>query len=76
METKTRNLLIYLLEVISEACDGCAVLESDTGNPLYTPQFWDAPTFELDKDDIEVIESLCEYEPRLQELLKTISESR
>ena len=70
MEQKTKNLLIYLLEVISEACDECTILEPDTDNPLYDVDLRYCPTFELDSEDIEVIESLSKYEPRLEELLE------
>jgi hypothetical protein len=76
MEQKQHNLLVYLLEVISEACDTVESVCNTNTNDLYTPKFWDAPIFEFDDEDIEAIKSLSEYEPRLQELLEMIEETK
>lgn len=76
MEQKQHNLLVYLLEVISEACNTVeAVCNTDT-HDLYTPRFWDPPTFEFDDEDIEVIKNLSDYEPRLQKLLEMIEKAK
>lgn len=76
MEQKQHNLLVYLLEVISEACNTVeAVSDTDTDD-LYTPSFSFEPVFEFDDEDIEAMKSLSEYEPRLQELLEMIEEAK
>lgn len=76
MEQKQHNLLVYLLEVISEECDTVeAVCNTDTDD-LYTPRFWDPPMFEFDDEDIEAIKSLSDYEPRLQELLEKVEKAK
>ena len=76
MEQKQHNLLVYLLEVISEACDTVESVGNTYTNDLYTPSFRFEPTFEFDDEDIEAIKSLSDYEPRLQELLEKIEKAK
>ena len=74
MEQKQHNLLVYLLEVISEACNTVEAV-SDTDD-LYAPSFSFEPVFEFDDEDIEAMKTLSKYEPRLQELLEMIEEAK
>ena len=76
MEQKQHNLLVYLLEVISEECDTVETVCNTDTDDLYTPRFWDPPMFEFDDEDIEAIKSLSDYEPRLQELLEKIEKAK
>lgn len=76
MEQKQHNLLVYLLEVISEACDTVDSVGNTDTDDLYTPSFQFEPVFEFDDEDIEAMKSLSEYEPRLQEFLKMIEEAK
>lgn len=72
MEEKQHNLLVYLLAVISEACNKIETVTDD----LCEARFWDGITFKFDNEDIEVIKSLSKHKPCLRELLKMIEAAK